>query len=477
LASNITFSKRLLIASAATLAVVFGITFSSLYSLSQVGGELEKSTGPNAEKIALVGELKATANLMRTGQRGLLLNLVQNDAKGSEKTRAEYQMRHGEARALLKKLNALLVSGKERELARALDAAVETHVSCFERLRQLCAAGKTPEAFAMYKDRGAPAGVAMEKTASQLMEHEKTFMKLSAAFGAQKLQIARWIAIVMNVIAIVMAGIMTLTVLGATRTLRAVAAKLGESAAEIASATLQVSSISQSLADGASQQAASLEETSASASQLASMTHRNAESSKTAADVMATVDAQVRDGNQAVDEMVASMREITSSSKKISAFMKVIDEIAFQTNILALNAAVEAARAGVAGAGFAVVADEVRNLAQRSAQAARDTSDLIAESIGRSNDGGVRLQHVAEVIRSITASAARVKLLVDQVNVGSGEQASGIDGISKAVLLVEQVTQSTAASAEQSAAASEEMAAQADGLKEIVGQLQTMVGA
>jgi methyl-accepting chemotaxis protein len=207
------------------------------------------------------------------------------------------------------------------------------------------------------------------------------------------------------------------------------------------------------------------------------MTHRNAESSKTAADVMATVDAQVRDGNQAVDEMLASMHEITSSSKKISAFMKVIDEIAFQTNILALNAAVEAARAGVAGAGFAVVADEVRNLAQRSAQAARDTSDLIAESIGRSNDGGTRLQHVAEVIRSITGSAARVKLLVDQVNVGSGEQASGIDGIAKAVLLIEQVTQSTAASAEQSASASEEMAAQADGLNEIVKQLQTLLGA
>lgn len=192
---------------------------------------------------------------------------------------------------------------------------------------------------------------------------------------------------------------------------------------------------------------------------------------------MASVDAQVRVGNRAVDEMLVSMREITSSSKKISSFMKVIDEIAFQTNILALNAAVEAARAGIAGAGFAVVADEVRNLAQRSAQAARDTAGLIADSIGRSNDGGARLQHVADVIRSITDSAAKVKLLVDQVSVGSGEQASGIDGISKSVERIEQVTQSTAASAEQSASASGEMAAQADGLNEIVKQLQTLLGA
>ncbi len=477
MASNTTFSQRLIIVAAATLAVVFGITISSLYSLSQVGAELERSTGPNAEKIALVGELKATANLMRTGQRGLLLNLVQNDVKGSEKTRAEYRTRHGEARVLLKRLTTLLVSAREGELAKALDAAAETHAACFEQLRELCAAGKTSEAFALYKEKGAPAGTAMEKTASELMEHEKTFMRLSATFGARKLLIARWIAIVMNLLAILMAGTMTLTVLGTTRTLRAVAARLSASASEISSATRQVSSISQSLAEGASRQAASLEETFASALQLTSMTNRNAKNSKTAADVMASVDAQVRVGNRAVDEMLVSMREITSSSKKISSFMKVIDEIAFQTNILALNAAVEAARAGVAGAGFAVVADEVRNLAQRSAQAARDTADLIADSIGRSNDGGARLQHVADVIRSITDSAAKVKLLVDQVSVGSGEQASGIAGISKSVERIEQVTQSTAASAEQSASASGEMAAQADGLNEIVKQLQTLLGA
>jgi methyl-accepting chemotaxis protein len=174
--------------------------------------------------------------------------------------------------------------------------------------------------------------------------------------------------------------------------------------------------------------------------------------------------------------MVASMREIDTSSDKVAKIIKVIDEIAFQTNILALNAAVEAARAGEAGMGFAVVADEVRNLAQRSAQAAKDTAVLIEDSIAHSKEGTTRLDQVAQAIRSITASAAQVKMLVDEVSLGSQEQARGIEQIAKAVAQMQQVTQKTAANAEESASASEEMAAQAESMKEFVGELQDVVG-
>jgi methyl-accepting chemotaxis protein len=153
----------------------------------------------------------------------------------------------------------------------------------------------------------------------------------------------------------------------------------------------------------------------------------------------------------------------------------VIDEIAFQTYILALNAAVEAARAGVAGAGFAVVADEVRSLAQRSAQAAKDTALLIEESIAKSNAGAVKLEQVAVVIGRITESAARVKILVDEVNLGSREQARGIEQVLKAIQQMEQVTQGSAANSEENAAASEELAAQAESMDNIAHQLRAVV--
>lgn len=131
--------------------------------------------------------------------------------------------------------------------------------------------------------------------------------------------------------------------------------------------------------------------------------------------------------------MVASMQPINSSSDKIAQIIKVIDEIAFQTNILALNAALEAARAGEAGMGFAAVAGEVRNLAQRSAKAAKDTSSLIEESLGTPRDGSAKLEQAAGVIRAITESASQVKTQVDEVNVGCQELERGIGQISKAV--------------------------------------------
>ncbi len=170
------------------------------------------------------------------------------------------------------------------------------------------------------------------------------------------------------------------------------------------------------------------------------------------------------------------MQEIIGSSGKISKIIKVIDEIAFQTNILALNAAVEAARAGSAGMGFAVVADEVRNLAQRCAEAAGDTAALIEESIATSNGGKEKLAQVVEVIHSITASSAKVKGLVGEVDQGSREQSRSIEQISAAIRQMEQVTQSTAANAEECASASMDMNSQAEAMKEIVERLEALVG-
>ena len=170
------------------------------------------------------------------------------------------------------------------------------------------------------------------------------------------------------------------------------------------------------------------------------------------------------------------MGEINSQSGKIFNIIKVIDEIAFQTNILALNAAVEAARAGEAGMGFTVVADEVRNLAQRSSQAATDTASLIEDSIARSQEGKSKVDQVATAMRGISEESAKVKTLVDEVNQGSQEQALGLAQIGKAISQMEGVTQNVAANAEESAASAEQLNAQSEVMKNVVGRLAAMVG-
>jgi methyl-accepting chemotaxis protein len=245
------------------------------------------------------------------------------------------------------------------------------------------------------------------------------------------------------------------------RPLTMASSDLGRHASEISSAAQQVAASAQSLSEGSTQQAAALEQTSASMEEMASMTQSNADHSQQAAKLMVDVDRRVSESNQALADMIASMASIQQTSQQVARIIKTIDEIAFQTNLLALNAAVEAARAGAAGMGFAVVADEVRNLAQRSAQAARDTASLIEASIESARRGTTKVDLVAGAISGITESVSKAKNLVDQVSVASREQAVGIAQVSQAVVQMERLTQRTAATAEECAAASEELTAQA----------------
>jgi len=249
-----------------------------------------------------------------------------------------------------------------------------------------------------------------------------------------------------------------------------------EGGAQVSSVSHQVSASSQSLADGASQQAASLEETAASLEEMSSMTKRNADSTQQAkaAAVEARVSADT--GANQVASMQTAMNDIKAASQDITKILKTIDEIAFQTNILALNAAVEAARAGEAGAGFAVVADEVRTLAQRCAAAAKETAVKIDDSVAKSQQGVLISAEVAKSFATIQEQIRNLDRLVAEIATASHEQSEGIAQVNIAVTLMDKVTQSNAASAEEGAASAEELSAQSSDLSQTVGQLLKLIG-
>ncbi|NLW88013.1 MAG: methyl-accepting chemotaxis protein [Planctomycetes bacterium] len=259
------------------------------------------------------------------------------------------------------------------------------------------------------------------------------------------------------------------------RALRRAAADLSAGAEQTASAAAQVSSSSQSLAQGASQQAAAIEETTSSVEEMSSMTRQNAANAGEAKTLSGAARSAADKGMEAMTRMSRAIDDIKKSSDDTAKIIKTIDEIAFQTNLLALNAAVEAARAGEAGKGFAVVAEEVRNLAQRSAEAAKNTAALIEGSVKNSDNGVAISKEVGEALQEIAEGSRKANDLVTEIAAASNEQAQGIEQINKAVAQLDAVTQQAAANAEESASASEELNAQAEELNGIVRQLQALV--
>jgi methyl-accepting chemotaxis protein len=259
------------------------------------------------------------------------------------------------------------------------------------------------------------------------------------------------------------------------RTINRVVTDLSHNGAQVNMAAQQISSASQGLAQASTEQASSLEETVASVEELTSMVKVNSENARQAATLSNSTGEVASRGESEIRDLVTSMTEISSDSKKIAEIINVIDDIAFQTNLLALNAAVEAARAGEQGKGFAVVADAVRALAQRSASAAKDIADLIKGSVTKIEVGSRQAHQSGKVLAEILESVKKVVQLNNEIATASEEQSNGIGQISKALNQLDQTTQVNAASSEEAAAAAEELSAQSQSLSKVVSLLEETI--
>ncbi|MEY4916135.1 MAG: hypothetical protein RL616_48 [Verrucomicrobiota bacterium] len=299
--------------------------------------------------------------------------------------------------------------------------------------------------------------------------------ELLAEVAGTKSQIRGWLAVLLVALVVVALGGWRLKNRIAVE-LRSLAERLADFSTSSTNSASQVMAASQKLAEGASQQAASIEETGSSLEEMSSMTSRNAENAQKVNELAREARVSAEKGAGDMHAMATAVAAIKNSGDEIAKIIKTIDEIAFQTNILALNAAVEAARAGEAGMGFAVVAEEVRSLALRSAQSARETSLKIQNAIVNTARGVEISATVSLTLAEIVEKARQVDELAAEVATASREQTQGINQINSAVGQMDKVTQGNAVSAEESAAAAEELNAQAMAMKQTVSELMQLVG-
>lgn len=471
-----TIGVKLLTSFGAMLALVLILGVTSLKINLDLGTELDNAVRVTAKKQMLAGQVLAITAEMTALERGVASSEMLQQKDKSTAFLKQYADAEKRVRKALADFMAMPSTEETRTQLVALDAEQNALKKTQDGFVAMLEKQQMDQALKTFDDVLLPRLAKMSDLARGLVDQQAEQLTVISKNAESKEAGGRWMTVGLLSLCVAVGIGLVFVARGITGRLRGLTSQIAGCARGVSNASSQISTASRELADGASRQAGSLEETSASSQELSSMTQNNANNSQEATRLMAKTDSQVTEANRQLGEMVSSMHNIGAASEKIAKIIKIIDEIAFQTNILALNAAVEAARAGEAGMGFAVVADEVRNLAGRCAQAAKDTSNLIAESIETTREGKAKLDHMAQAIQGITQSTVEVKRLVDEVSVSSGEQARGIEHIAGSLSEIERITQQAATSAQQSASASSSMSEQSEAMDTVTRQLVAMVG-
>jgi len=471
------------------------LSVSSLRSISRLAASLDTAVNITARKMELIKSTQAAFGQLRdeSNREQIAYTILELERHSSDKSAGsscsachtpaapEDSVRALESSARdirhnIEELKRLVLDEASRRAITQIDNGATAWVSLGRRYLTLAGSNQFEAAHAVLREQMYPIRDEIEQASKALAGREAAALKASDQQAKATVSENRTLALILVGFNLLAIAAVLAVVYRTCNSFREAVDCIRAGSTEVAAAAGQAAASSQSLAKGAAEQASSLEETSAASTEIGSMAVRNAESSSEAAKLVNRSLQRIVDADQALDRMVQRISDIKTQCAKTARIIEVIDQIAFQTNILALNAAVEAARAGEAGLGFAVVADEVRNLAQRSAQAAKDTALLVEGTIATSNEGHAQVDEVTKAIRAIVADASKAKALADEVNFGSQEQTQGIHQIATALLQMDQVTQRTAASTEENAATAEQLNAQSVKLLAVVDRLDAMLG-
>ena len=422
--------------------------------------------------VAALGDTRSNLNRILADE----LNLLQyTNAQETNALLDSIKSRRDENTTLLEDYIKTNPSKEELDILTKLKEIRLSFNDNVDRVLSLAMQNKNAQAYALYKSN-IKTVEEYRTIVKDLLTLQKNISETLFQENKKATDTANALLIIIGISSLVlMISIGIIVANGVTKPIQQAIGELTTGSSEVSAAANQVEAASQQLAAGATQQAASIQETSSALEETASMVQQNNENTRQAAIMAKAAKDFAQESNREMSSMMDAMEELTKSSNEIAKIIKVIDEIAFQTNILSLNAAVEAARAGDAGKGFAVVAEEVRNLAQRSAQAAKDTAVIIESNISMFENSVGIAKNVNESLVKIDDESRKVSELLDEIATATEEQTRGIAEINKAIQQMEDVLQTNSSTAEESSAAAIELSSQAENVSQIVTSLIVLV--
>jgi methyl-accepting chemotaxis protein/methyl-accepting chemotaxis protein-1 (serine sensor receptor) len=453
------------------LSIVTGVVgVSSLATVTQNVNELATRTLPKLQSLAEIQsvglEYRGTSLLM--GTPGLSESYRTKQVEHLKDLRAQMAQ-------LLTAYGQSLAAG-EQPTYQKLQVATESFLGTVDHFLELSLHGKAAEGGAFWSEKGKTQSKNFRTALENQVKFAQGLADEAVQHGNATASRSKMLCMAFLALAVILgAGLGTWFARNISAALTSATTDLRNMAEEVTSASNQLAGASTHLAETSNTQASLLAETSQRGEEVATATRRNAGSCKEMKTLMSENEAHVTEANRRLDGTLESMVKITRSSEEIAKIIKLIDGIAFQTNILALNAAVEAARAGSAGMGFAVVADEVRSLAARSAAAAKEITDSIAASVQSAHTGKQRLDEVVLAVRESGQSTQKVAVLVEQVDQQAAAQTTTVAEIAKALSRMQDATHRSAAMAEENASAGVELQTQAEAMRSVVFTLEALV--